>query len=87
MRAAVRQMLWQEFDGGRNSRGLADGVTAVGAAFPRRRLILAGDRVQHFMGARGKAVSTEGLNVVVEWEGGGIELIPAAVIECIEVGT
>jgi hypothetical protein len=39
------------------------------------------------MGARGKAVSTEGLNVVVEWEGGGIELIPAVVIECIEVGT
>jgi hypothetical protein len=48
---------------------------------------LAGDRVQHFMGARGKAVSPEGLNVVVEWEGGGIELIPAAVIERIEVGT
>jgi hypothetical protein len=67
--------------------GLADGVTAVGAAFPRCRLILAGDRVQHFMGARGKAVSPEDLNVVVEWEGGGIELIPAAVIERIEVGT
>jgi hypothetical protein len=49
---------------------LADGVTAVGAAFPRRRLILAGDRVQHFMGAKGKAVSTGGLNIVVEWQGG-----------------
>ena len=40
-----------------------------------------------FHGRQGKAVSPEGLNVVVEWEGGGIELIPAAVIECIEVGT
>ena len=48
---------------------------------------LGGGPLQNFMGARGKAVSTEGLNVVVEWEGGGIELIPAAVIECIEVGT
>jgi hypothetical protein len=29
---------------------------------------LAGDRVQHFMGARGKAVSIEGLNIVLEWK-------------------